>query len=867
MVPPVQVNAGDAIKRVGAQKTYLFYRDGIESFVVRPGFEGKVDNFGMLIPFPNVPSIRKVPNNIFPQLTKAIDPPEITVRANRERFIGAGAFGSSAGTSTELNLKRDEVQVKSTEAVGMYQTAVLEAGSPEALKRWMDDHGYSYPNNMGQATQDYVDAGWCFVAVKARVGSKNAVNPKPGMREADTQMPEDATFDGNVQAMGFRFRTDELVAPMRLSAYNSGKLHNITYVLTDEPKRINHISKHHVKRQVSGDKLYRNVTEPLPVRVIGEKWEDLSDSLKEQIREQRDPDAINGRAKELFQGDLLAARNDQLVLGFEQEKKALLDIEEALNLRGEEVDALNREYLSDRNKRERQQALKDLKGMTLTVVDGVFPREVLKRENLTFSTYRMPADRNRSSIYNARLKGPVNEKKEGQLYQGKTPEPVEKQGLGGWFLLLILGSTIVLYTEYHSRSSTVQYVGNKRSGSVSIKLLLSLLIVSGVLLYSPDLTAQIDVKEELQKLTNRDQAPAAVKRLVNHPDAALPELVATARDAQNIRKRGWAIVALSRIGGKFADAQLKNMMFDGSEPDLVRTLAAAGRIRLLNRVGEMKQHVDWINRFPALARPFRLRFQEIRDDSFATHEFLLSLANLNKDLRKGLTDQITRLEPAQLTDLMLRSGQTKIRRTAAAYLGTIAESGKRNKVSKAIRNALRFSPDAEQVPWQAGPLFLPRLDWTKSEATSLVHNLMSWMVYAQEQSKHAVLEQIENNLRSRQLLLPAGYEEVPDIDGFGSGGFGSSGIGSGFGNSNSGGGFGNGQDDGSDKSTSGGFGNSQSGQSDGNLEWGSEDPSTMSTVIRWLESWKSVKGTDRLKSILAKQDLLNKKPYRSLLEQ
>jgi hypothetical protein len=130
-----------------------------------------------------------------------------------------------------------------------------------------------------------------------------------------------------------------------------------------------------------------------------------------------------------------------------------------------------------------------------------------------------------------------------------------------------------------------------------------------------------------------------------------------------------------------------------------------------------------------------------------------------------------------------------------------------------------------------------------------------------------VLEQIENNLRSRQLLLPAGYEEVPDIDGFGSGGFGSSGIGSGFGNSNSGGGFGNGQDDGSDKSTSGGFGNSQSGQSDGNLEWGSEDPSTMSTVIRWLESWKSVKGTDRLKSILAKQDLLNKKPYRSLLEQ
>ena len=35
-----------------------------------------------------------------------------------------------------------------------------------------------------------------------------------------------------------------------------------------------------------------------------------------------------------------------------------------------------------------------LKSMTLTVVDGDFPREVLAKENLKFADYRMPRNRN-----------------------------------------------------------------------------------------------------------------------------------------------------------------------------------------------------------------------------------------------------------------------------------------------------------------------------------------------------------------------------------------------------------------------------------------------------------------------------------------
>ena len=54
MVPPISLDGDDAnITRIGEQKTYVFYKDGVETIVIHPGFEGDVDEFGMLIPFPN----------------------------------------------------------------------------------------------------------------------------------------------------------------------------------------------------------------------------------------------------------------------------------------------------------------------------------------------------------------------------------------------------------------------------------------------------------------------------------------------------------------------------------------------------------------------------------------------------------------------------------------------------------------------------------------------------------------------------------------------------------------------------------------------------------------------------------------------
>ena len=150
MVPPIYTGPGTPIARTGDQNTFVFFKDGVETFVIHPGFKGKVDEFGMLIPFPAVPELRKVSDNIFPHLRAAIDPPEVLVYAYQGKFRGlrqqnAKAGGKGVALSAYADKKKDMVRVVKEEAVGMYEVAVLEAGSAKALRSGWTTMGTSIP--------------------------------------------------------------------------------------------------------------------------------------------------------------------------------------------------------------------------------------------------------------------------------------------------------------------------------------------------------------------------------------------------------------------------------------------------------------------------------------------------------------------------------------------------------------------------------------------------------------------------------------------------------------------------------------------------------------------------------------------------
>lgn len=707
MVPPIFSGTGPPITRVGAQNTYVFYKNGIETFVIRPGFSGKVDNFGMLIPFPTPPAIRKVPDEIFLHLANAVDPPEVKVwirRYHYKRYRGMKKMAPKPTMAPSLRI--NEVRVLSQEAIGMYQVAVLEAGSAKALKRWMDRNGYKYPKGMDKATEDYVKLGWCFVAVKTRVAGKKGISPRPGMRKTKLLFPKGGSFDGKVQAMGFRFYSKTLVVPMRLSAFNAGRLRNVVYLLTEGPRAIRRIPKEFVRRQISGAELYRNVTQLLPLRVYGGKPTEISRDRWSWIQRRRNPEPFNGHAKDLFASDLLAVKTKSLTLAHEEENKVLLRIGERLGLRGKEIDALHDKALEKERHETVRKALNGLKAMTLTIVDGDFPRDVLASDNLTFAAYRMPPSRNSPSVYYMHGTMPTS----GTLTRWQGPD---------W-----------------SRPP------KKRETPTTVQ---------------PGRTIGMrEIAQLFRQLEDGKTAEAALKRLISLGSRGASYLLGEAREGRNLLRRGWSIVGLSEIGGPLIKEGLPKIYDDSNQPMLVRTWAAAALIELARQLGALTPLRTLISRFPATRRPFLKRLMSLvtRREGLP---LLLTLASQDYSLRSKLAPAITSFGVKPLVKEMVHGKGNIIRQLAAGYLGGLAQK-KAKEVAKAVVHAYRFRRGAVVVPWDGGALFVPGISWNREEAQALVRELIQWMVFVDIRQHPGVHRQLHNNLRSLQLARVAGYQ-------------------------------------------------------------------------------------------------------------
>jgi hypothetical protein len=102
----------------------------------------------------------------------------------------------------------------------------------------------------------------------------------------------------------------------------------------------------------------------------------------------------------------LAVKQGQLSHPYEEDEKLLLRIGESLSLRGPEIDRLNLEALAAERAKAVTAAVAEVKKMTMTVVDGDFPREVLGAQNLQFAEYTMPSRRNNARSYDTKQHAP-----------------------------------------------------------------------------------------------------------------------------------------------------------------------------------------------------------------------------------------------------------------------------------------------------------------------------------------------------------------------------------------------------------------------------------------------------------------------------
>ncbi len=549
---------------------------------------------------------------------------------------------------------------------------------------------------------------------------------------------------------------------MRLSAYNEGETRNIVYLIANKPAKIRNIPEEYVMRQMSGDELYGNLTKPLPLRIIGGQAKDIPGWRRRGLEAERNQVPYNGVAADVFAGDLLAAKSGTLLSEHEVKEKELLAIGEELDLRGEAFDAAVHNEIVAHRAAAKRAVLHHLKDMILTVVDGEFPREVLAKDNLRFAEYLMPLRRSEPEFYDAKKMGPGGKKlgirHTGALDDARIEEASriaqtdDGSGRRSASLLLLIGGIGLLV------------VAAARGQARRMLLLVGAIVLFGLLLQTAtafgdeEKPAPVDdaiVTALLRDLDDASKAKDAVDQLAAIGQSVADRLITIAKRERSVARRGWAIVALGRIGGDEAFECLVWLTNNKKQPEMIRLWASAAQIKAAGTPEQLDKAAKLVELHPALERPLAKNIErQLRaGEADLSLVGLLQLCMRSPQYERFLAGPIVAQGGAALVKQMLTHEDQEVRRKAAGFVGTAAQAGEKT-VAADIAAALAFQADAEKVPWEGGPLFIPGIDWNQNqaEAKQLAQNLIAWHVWCGDSKENGRTPQDQRHARQRQPL-------------------------------------------------------------------------------------------------------------------
>lgn len=153
---------------------------GVEHFIRRAAFRTMAREFGFLVPTPSVPTLAESPAWLFDRITARIAPRV----ERRTRYTGVtiascclSPFMLASRGGVETAASAPPVEVLSTQRVAGYDAAVLRAADPDALARWLADHGYANSPDLRAWLAPYVSQGWIVTAF--RVAKSDPSDPTP----------------------------------------------------------------------------------------------------------------------------------------------------------------------------------------------------------------------------------------------------------------------------------------------------------------------------------------------------------------------------------------------------------------------------------------------------------------------------------------------------------------------------------------------------------------------------------------------------------------------------------------------------------------------------------------------------------------
>jgi hypothetical protein len=197
-----------------AQKVFITWdpAEKMETFTVQPKFEGNALDFGMVIPTPTQPKLHEMPRDFFKHL--AI----YTIMKKREvphskllpMMYGRGGPGRPMAMKAAEQRRdakgeepeRQKVIVLEAGIVGSLDYKIITAERADDLYQWLKENKYSYSGD--EATLNhYVQKKWIFTVMK--------------IDTMQMKRNKDGTFDGEVTPTRFRFASEKLVYPLKIT--------------------------------------------------------------------------------------------------------------------------------------------------------------------------------------------------------------------------------------------------------------------------------------------------------------------------------------------------------------------------------------------------------------------------------------------------------------------------------------------------------------------------------------------------------------------------------------------------------------------------------------------------------------------------
>ncbi|MER7789454.1 DUF2330 domain-containing protein [Streptomyces sp. NPDC097640] len=182
-----------------------------EEIVMSLTVGGDAHEAAWIMPVPNRATVRLGDRALFDEVRELTAP----VRRTRHYFwprpgdwpfddrkieyVGGPREGAGAGAPPRVG-------VVSRERLGPFDVARLTATDPDALRDWLEAHGFELPDRLAEGLKPYVRAKWEYVAV--RLAPAVAGDKGDGAKEV---------LGGTLDPLRLTFDSSRLVYPMRLS--------------------------------------------------------------------------------------------------------------------------------------------------------------------------------------------------------------------------------------------------------------------------------------------------------------------------------------------------------------------------------------------------------------------------------------------------------------------------------------------------------------------------------------------------------------------------------------------------------------------------------------------------------------------------